>query len=166
MKVRWKEAVVAELRHYSSLPIRTEATHIQRKDHKGLQPWFKPVLTEYSSDGLNQLSRWGFFKLSTWQDTLVEEVFQDGIFKDLYGRRIDCLKWQELVLKSLNYALLPKCQWFSKNYSQTLANCRTSKLFLGTKFQAGNGLHCSAVFSTPGHAQCITPSEWFVVVGT
>jgi len=38
MEVTWKEAVVAELGHYSSLPIRTEATHIQRKDHKVLQP--------------------------------------------------------------------------------------------------------------------------------
>jgi hypothetical protein len=109
MEVMWKEAVVAELRHYPSLPIRTEITHKQRKDHKVLQPSFKAVFTEYSSDGLNQLSRLGFFKLSTWQDTLVEEEYQDGIFKDLCGRRIDCVKWQELALKSLNCVLLLKC---------------------------------------------------------
>jgi len=38
MEVMGKEAVVAELRHYLSLTIRTKATDKQRKVHKVLQP--------------------------------------------------------------------------------------------------------------------------------
>jgi hypothetical protein len=32
----------------------------------------------------------------------------------LCGRRIDCVKWQELALKSLNCVLLLKCWWINR----------------------------------------------------
>jgi len=69
------------------------------------------MLTEYSSDGLNQLCRCGSFKLYTWQDVLVEEGYQDGIVKDLYCRRIDSVKRQHLALKSLILILLTWRIW-------------------------------------------------------